>query len=231
MVRELVDYEKIEKKVIPDIVYVIFSFIGSIISFIIFCFLVLFYNFSDVQILVKSDSRLAMSYQDKIDYYYIYDKINFCFLNKTLYLKNDMFSKREIKSGRNIINDYELIVSDEYSFLLNKKILININNKLHEFFIVGTYEATNIIDMKNVYTSGETLEGLYNYSNNNFYYIFIISDYHKLNENLDFFSSLGHDVEIITTNMFDDLYSYAIVKDLFMLLSIMFLFIYLVYIF
>lgn len=231
MVRELVDYEKIEKKVIPDIVYVIFSFIGSIISFIIFCFLVLFYNFTDVQILVESDSRLAMSYQDKIDYYYIYDKINFCFLNKTLYLKNDMFSKREIKSGRNIINDYELIVSDEYSFLLNKKVLININNKLHEFFIVGTYEATNILDMKNVYTSGETLESLYNYSNNNFYYIFIISDYHKLNENLDFFSSLGHDVEIITTNMFDDLYSYAIVKDLFMLLSIMFLFIYLVYIF
>lgn len=231
MVRELVDYEKIEKKVIPDIVYVIFSFIGSIVSFIVFCFIVLFYNYADVQILVKSDSRLAMSYQDKIDYYYIYDKINFCFLNKTLYLKNDMFSKREIKSGRNIINDYELIVSDEYSFLLNKKILININNKLHEFFIVGTYEATNILDMKNVYTSGGTLESLYNYSNNNFYYIFIISDYHKLNENLDFFSSLGHDVEIITTNMFDDLYSYAIVKDLFMLLSIMFLFIYLVYIF
>lgn len=231
MVRELVDYEKIEKKVIPDIVYVIFSFIGSIVSFIVFCFIVLFYNYADVQILVKSDSRLAMSYQDKIDYYYIYDKINFCFLNKTLYLKNDMFSKREIKSGRNIINDYELIVSDEYSFLLNKKILININNKLYEFLIVGTYEATNILDMKNVYTSGGTLESLYNYSNNNFYYIFIISDYHKLNENLDFFSSLGHDVEIITTNMFDDLYSYAIVKDLFMLLSIMFLFIYLVYIF
>jgi len=223
----------INNKIVPlkDILFIIFTFLGTIIFFVLWIYKVFNNNCTNSKILIKSTSRLSMDYQDEIDYYYLYDKINFNFSNKTYYLINDTFSKLKVKFGRNVINDYEIVVDDKNRSLINKKILLNINDKIHEFLVVGTYESSNIFESRNVYTNESTLESLYNYSLDEFYYIFISDEYPLLNEDLDLFSSLGHEVEIVTTNMFDNFYTYRIMKDTFLMASVMLFFMFGIYIF
>lgn len=229
MVRFLV----IKGKLVPitDILFMIFTFIGTIVFFIAWLYMYFNNTCTNSQILIKSTSRLPLDYQDKIKYYYIYDKIDFKFLNQSYSLKNDMFSKIKVNNGRYIINDYEVIISDDKSYLLNKKILLNINNSLHEFLVVGMYDAKNVIDEKNIYVSGSTLESLYNYTFDEYYYIFISDEYPLLNEDLDFFTLLGHEVEIITTNMFDDFFAYRVMKDTFLVTSTMLVLMFGIYVF
>lgn len=187
-------------------------------------------NYTNSKILIKSTSRLPMDYQDKIDYYYIYDKIEFSFNNESYYLANDIFSEIKVNHGRNVRNDFEILIDDKYRNFIGKKILLNINNELYDFLIVGTYKPSNSYESKKFYVTGTTIDYFSIYPKDAYYYMFISDEYPLLNEDLDFFSLMGYEVEIITTNMFDDFCTYRIKKDTFLMASVMLVFMFGIYV-
>ena len=216
---------------ISDIIFIILTFLGTIIFFIAWIYMVFNNNCTNSKTLIKSTSRLPMNYQGEIDYYYMYDRIKFDFNNESYYLANDIFSEIKVNYGRNVENDFEILVDDKYRKFINKKILLNINNELYEFLIVGTYKSTNIYESKKFYVTGSTIDYFSNYPKESYYYMFISDEYPLLNEDLDFFSRMGYEVEIIPTNMFDDFYTYRVKKDTFLMASVMLVFMFGIYVF
>ena len=85
------------------------------------------------------------------------------------------------------------------------------------------------MNLRNV--TGSTIDYFSNYPKESYYYMFISDEYPLLNEDLDFFSRMGYEVEIIPTNMFDDFYTYRVKKDTFLMASVMLVFMFGIYVF
>ena len=138
------NYYKYRKYIIP----IGFSII--ILSLIIlYCYVSVRFKTYDYNILVTSD-KLIGDYDLGNDYYLYYDDLKVNFHGKDIYMNMSFSICDEIN------NPFEIIVPDEYSFLLNKHISFYIGDYLYTFFVVDVYDG--VYNDMFIYTNSLTMK-------------------------------------------------------------------------
>ena len=176
----------------------------------------------DYNILVTSD-KIIDGYDLGNDYYLYYDDIKVNFHGKDIYMNMSFSICDEID------NLFEIIVPDEYSFLLNKNISFYIGDNLYTFLVVGVYDGA-YNDMF-IYTNALTMKEIYSkeYDFDNYIYDFVVSDYESLNSSLDILSSYDYDVSIVLSKRFVYMSNYESGLDLILIFLFFFSFIFVLF--
>ena len=211
------NYYKYRKYIIP----IRFSII--ILSLIIlYCYVSVRFKTYDYNILVTSD-KLIGDYDLGNDYYLYYDDLKVNFHGKDIYMNMSFSICDEID------NLFEIIVPDEYSFLLNKNISFYIGDNLYTFLVVGVYDGA-YNDMF-IYTNALTMKEIYSkeYDFDNYIYDFVVSDYESLNSSLDILSSYDYDVSIVLSKRFVYMSNYESGLDLILIFLFFFSFIFVLF--
>ena len=190
----------------------ILSVIAICILLILYYHLVFVYEVPILKIIVTNDKLIDDSY-DINDHYLLYDCININYFGHDYSLVYTDIPSYGI-NGRNIENDYEIIVSDRYRKHLNKYVYIKINGDIYKFLVVGTFESNDIITDRYFYTGKSTLDKLYKKYNFEVYnYIFLVEGYDDLNRSLDTLSMNGYTSRVISNRYSTLIYNYTASKE------------------
>lgn len=186
----------------------ILCFIAIIILGIFYYHLVYVYDLPLLKIIVTNDMLIDDSFNIN-DHYLLYDSLDINYFGRDYSLLYTDIPSFGI-DGRNIENDFEIIVSDKYSEHLNKNIFIKINGDIYKFLVVGTFESNYIINDKYFYTSKSTLDKLHeSYSFGKYNYIFLVTGYTDLNHSIDILRINGYSSRVISNSYSTLVYNYT----------------------
>lgn len=170
--------------------------------------MVYIYDLPLLKIIVTNDMLIDDSFNIN-DHYLLYDSLDINYFGRDYSLLYTDIPSFGI-DGRNIENDFEIIVSDKYSEHLNKNIFIKINGDIYKFLVVGTFESNYIINDKYFYTSKSTLDKLHeSYSFGKCNYIFLVTGYTDLNHSIDLLRMNGYSSSVISNRYSTLLYNYT----------------------
>lgn len=159
--------------------------------------------------MIVTDNKLIDNSYDISPHYLLYDCLDINYFGQDYSLIYTDINSLNI-NGRNIENEYEIIISDKYRNHLNKYIDIKINGDIYKFLVVGTFEDTNLINDKYIYISKDTLNYLYNkYNGNTYNYIFLVRGYDDLNSSIDLLRKNGYSSSVISNNYSTLIYNYT----------------------
>lgn len=192
--------------------YKVFNLILCLIALfllgILYYHLVYIYDLPLLKIIVTNDMIIDESFNIN-DHYLLYDSLDINYFGRDYSLLYTDIPSFGI-DGRNIENDFEIIVSDKYSKHLNKNIFIKINGDIYKFLVVGTFESNYIINDKYFYTSKSTLDKLHeSYSFGKYNYIFLVTGYTDLNHSIDLLRMNGYSSSVISNRYSTLLYNYT----------------------
>lgn len=166
------------------------------------------YDLPLLKIIVTNDMIIDDSFNIN-DHYLLYDSLDINYFGRDYSLLYTDIHSFGI-DGRNIENDFEIIVSDKYSEHLNKNIFIKINGDIYKFLVVGTFESNYIINDKYFYTSKSTLDKLHeSYSFGKYNYIFLVTGYTDLNHSIDILRINGYSSRVISNSYSTLVYNYT----------------------
>lgn len=192
--------------------HLILSVIAICILLILYYHLVFVYEVPILRIIVTDKKAIDNSY-DINDHYLLYDCIDINYFGRDYSLIYTDIPSYGI-DGRNIENDYEIIVSDRYRKHLNKYVYIKINGDIYKFLVVGTFDSNNLINDKYIYTSKSTLDKLHNKYNFDVYnYIFFVEGYTDLNRSIDILRMNGYSSSVISNSYSTLIYNYTAAKE------------------
>jgi len=186
--------------------------------------------FSNSKIIVNSDRKIDDNNDLDIDYYLLYEDFCISFNNHNFYLSDKFFSSNIIL-GRNVENSFEILLSSKNKDLLNKRIILKINNNKYKFLVVGIYQENYVINSNYIFTTGDTLDILYDFNAmDNYKYIFVVDNYSMLNFSIDSLVKYGYDLSIYDNEDLFKLNNYNTLNDVVMLFIIILLSIILIFI-
>lgn len=174
-------------------------------------------NISSSRIIIISNKKITDNYKLNVKYYLLYDDVNVGFNNVSFYLLNDYFLSFDIIDGRSIENDFEMLVPEIYKGLLNKRVVIKINNINYVFLIVGIYKNNNFVNNRYFYTDERTLDILSEYSFGEYRYVFMVDNYDTLNKNIDLLRRDGYNLSISNNDTLVNINNYNTINDVIML--------------
>ncbi len=146
---------------------------------------------------VESSDPISRDYNLDINYYLLYDDIIIDNITEKYNVKYDPFSQYEIVMGRDVRNDFEVLVSSKYKTLLNRNIFIKIDDETYYFKVVGIYHSDGFITDNNLYINEKTRNIIRQRNFNSkypYHYLFEVDNLKELNNNLDLL--VNHDYEI-----------------------------------
>lgn len=182
---------------------------------------------------VESSDPISRDSNLDINYYLLYDDIIIDDITAKYNINYNPFGQYEIVMGRDILNDFEILVSSKYKELLNRNIFIKIDDETYYFKVVGIYHSDGFKTDNNLYINERT-RNIIRQRNLNlkypYHYLFEVDDLKELNNNLDFLVNQGYEVYVGPSNSLVKLEEFssridAIILAEVILLTITFIFI------
>lgn len=174
------------------------------------------------KIIVISDSKFDIDYDLGIDYYLMYEDIEVDFYNS--YNLSSLVFPLNIIDGREIKNNFEILVSKEYKNLLNEKIVVKIRNNKYSFLVVGIYDDSYMINNNYIFSNLKTFDILYEDLNVSLYkYVFVTNDYNDINTKIDLLKSSGYRLTIYDNENLNKMNNYNVIIDVVILFIVIFL--------
>ncbi len=192
--------------------------IGFMICHLLYNYYISHYETHDNAVGVSSN-HLIENVELKSDYYPVYKDVIVDWNGISLRINHINFRSQDIVKGRDVKNEYEVVLSKKYLPLLNSNIDLVLNAKHYYFKVVGIHD--DVLNEEFGQVTSDMLLSLHKSSRDitDYRYVFIVDDYDELNSNIDILKKNGYDLNIIDNEGFGVISSYNTIIAIFTLVS------------
>ena len=210
----LVDFDSYLFKYIVIIVFTILS----VILLYVHDYLIKNKDIYNSMVYVISDKLITSDYTLYSPYYLSYEDIEVSIFDKDFTFTYSLLPSYKIYNGRDIENDFEILLTNKYSNLIGKKIPLFIEGDIYYFLVVGTYFNMNPFYDNHIYMKESSLSYLYSIYEPDYYnYTFIFDGYTDMNIDIDYLKENGYSTTILYTNTVERMDNYNVINDAIML--------------
>lgn len=210
----LVDFDNYLFKYIVIIVFTILS----VILLYVHDYLIKNKDIYNSMVYVISDKLITSDYTLYSPYYLSYEDIEVSIFDKDFTFTYSLLPSYKIYNGRDIENDFEILLTNKYSNLIGKKIPLFIEGDIYYFLVVGTYFNMNPFYDNHIYMKESSLSYLYSIYEPDYYnYTFIFDGYTDMNIDIDYLKENGYSTTILYTNTVERMDNYNVINDAIML--------------